>query len=55
MNREFQLHKFTKLWFSDNMKTAAIILGYAAELTLKQMLVASGNDNDKKLMNSQMS
>lgn len=63
MDREYQLRKFTELrleyysagrtiWFNDNMETAAILLGYAVELTLKQILVASGNDGDEKLMNS---
>ena len=63
MDREYQLRKFTELrfeyysagrtlWFNDNMETAAILLGYAVELCLKQILVASGNDGDKKLMNS---
>ncbi len=63
MDREYQLRKFTELrleyysagrtiWFNDNMETAAILLGYAVELTLKQILVASGNDGDERLMNS---
>lgn len=63
MDREYQLRKFTELrleyysggrtlWFNDNMETAAILLGYAVELSLKQILVASGNDVDEKLMNT---
>lgn len=63
MDREYQLRKFTGLrleyysagrtiWFNDNMETAAILLGYAVELTIKQILVASGNDDDEKLMKS---
>lgn len=58
-----QLKKFTELrfeyyssgrtiWFNDNMETAAILLGYAVELSLKQILVATGNDKDRKLMKS---
>lgn len=61
MDRKYQMTKFCELrfeyysagrtlWFTDNMETAAILLGYAVELTLKQILVASGND--KSLMNS---
>ena len=61
MDRKYQMKKFCELrfeyysagrtiWFTDNMETAAILLGYAVELTLKQILVASGND--KSLMNS---
>jgi hypothetical protein len=63
MEREYQLRKFTELrfeyysagrtlWFNDNMETAAILLGYAVELSLKQILVASENDGNRKLMNS---
>lgn len=61
MDRKYQMTKFCELrfeyysagrtlWFTDNLETAAILLGYAVELTLKQILVASGND--KSLMNS---
>lgn len=61
MERKWQLEKFTELrfeyysagrtlWFSDNMETGAILLGYAVELSLKQVLVASGNDGNKRLM-----
>lgn len=61
MDRKYQLAKFTELrfeyysagrtlWFTDNMETAAILLGYAVELTLKQILAASGND--QSLMHS---
>ena len=63
MDREYQLRKFTELrfeyysagrtlWFNDNMETAAILLGYAVELSLKQILVVTDNDKNKKLMNS---
>lgn len=63
MERKYQLRKFTELrfeyysagrtlWFTDNMETAAILLGYAVELSLKQILVASGNDKDRGLMHS---
>lgn len=61
MDRKYQMTKFCELrfeyysagrtlWFTDNMETAAILLGYAVELSLKQILVASGND--KSLMKS---
>ena len=63
MDREYQLSKFTELrfeyysagrtlWFNDNMETAAILLGSAAELSLKQILVASGNDKESRLMST---
>jgi hypothetical protein len=61
MDRKYQMSKFCELrfeyysagrtlWFTDNMETAAILLGYAVELSLKQILVATGND--KYQMNS---
>lgn len=61
MDRQFQKRKFTELrleyyaagrmlWFNDTMSIAAMLLGYAVELSLKQALVVAGaSDKDKIL------
>ena len=63
MDSEFQKRKFMELrfeyyvagrmlWFNDTMSTAAMLLGYAVELSLKQALVGSGVSNKDNILYS---